>query len=223
MRMPSLAVSLGLLLVRGFFLLSRLNSNAKARTLLPQFQPQQDALEKARDARQKADNAVLFARGPVIEANETVAVFITTFQLDVLKVVGKNFDDPLYKILFPKGLTEVRKLAGQALCDELVRIATRLQELPKGHPLLVHLPQLNTLIKDYAAPLKALKTAMEVREAADVAVTTAKAAWRTAYDAIAGALRQMFAGRKSYQESFFLPEARPSAKKKMPESVVPVV
>ncbi len=103
------------------------------------------------------------------------------------------------------------------------RITTRLQELPKGHPLLVHLPQFNTLIKDYAAPLKALKTAMEVREAADVVVTTAKAAWRTAYDAIAGALRQMFPGRRSYQESVFLPESRPSTKKKTLEPVVPVV
>lgn len=217
MRMPAVSLALGLMLVRGFYLLSRLNSNAKARTLLAQFQPQNEALEKARDARQKADNAVLFARGPVVEMNENVDLFLTVFQLDLLKCVGKNYDDPLYKALFPKGLTEVRRMAGQQLCDELVRIGTRLQELGKSHPLYPHLAALNVLVKDYAAPLKALKSALDAQEAADVVVQNARAVWRVQYDAIAGALRQMFPGRKSYQESFFYPESTTSTRKKASE------
>ena len=180
---------------------------------MPEFKPHHDALEAASDARKKADNAVLYARGPVVEVNEAVAVFLTTFQLDVLKVVAKNYDDPLYKALFPKGLADLRKLSGQLLCDELVRMGTRVQELGKSHPLATHAAALNTLIKDYAAPLKALKVAMDAQEAADVVVATSKAAWRLAYDGIAGSLRKLFPGRKSYQESFFYPEPAASVKK----------
>ncbi len=206
MRMPAQSFAVGLLLVRSVFLLSRLNSNAKARALIAGFQPLHDALEAANDAKRKADNAELFARGPVVEIDQLVAVFLTIFQLDVLKVVAKNYDDPLYVAIFPKGLKELRKLHGQALLDELMRIALRLKELGTAHPLAAHLPALAAFAKDYAAPLKTLKAAADAQDAADVALSHAKKVWRAAYDGIAGSLRALFAGRKTYQESFFYPE-----------------
>ena len=213
MRMPSLSLAVGLLLARGYFTVSRLNSNAKSRVLIPQFQPQLLALDSANDAKRKADNAVLMARGPVVEVDAAAGDFLTTFQLDVLKVVGKNFDDPLYKAIFPKGLSDLRRLHGQALCDELVRIGTRLGELGKSHALAAHAPTCTSLVKSYADPLKALKTAVDAQAATDIVVAKARAEWRTAYDAIAGALRQLFPGRRNYQESFFLPETTTRAKK----------
>ena len=204
--------------IRSFFLLSRLNSNAKARTLIPGFKPVHDALQKAADGKRNADNDELFARGPVIEMREIVAVFITVFQLDLLKVVAKNYDDPLYKAMLPKGLTEFRKLSGQALADELARIILRLQELDKTHPLVAHLPELQKLVKDFAVPLKDHKAAVAAQVAADVVALNARAVWRVEYDAIAGSLRKMFPGRKSYQESFFYAEAAQRAKKSEPET-----
>ncbi len=73
--------------------------------------------------------------------------------------------------------------------------------------------------KDYAAPLKKHKTAVDAQQAADVAGRNAKTAWRVAYDGLAGSLRARFPGRKSYQESFFCPETRSRAAKPAAEPV----
>ncbi len=186
------------------FSMSRLRANKKAKALLPQIKPQHDALKAAQLAANEAEDAELDARGPVAEVDAQAHEVMTDMQFVVAKVVNKKFDHPLYKAVYPKGLSGIKKLGNSELRAECKRIRGVLAAQPKDSPLLPFVAQLDALDTEWVAPVAAHDKTVAAGALANTRLETAKHDWYLAYDALAGALRNLFPGRRAFVDSFFL-------------------
>jgi hypothetical protein len=215
MRLPSIDIAIGRALGLSRFTLSRLRSNTKAKTLLLHLEPQHKALKAAQAAVNGTSDDELDARGPVLEVDAAAAEVLTEFQLDVLKAVAKNYQAPLYIALFPKGLSEFRKLKGADLAAAIATMTQTLEAEGKTSPLAGYVAKFTALSKQWAAPVAAYKKAVDAEVQANIVAGKARHEWRMAYEAVYGLLRAMFPGRKAYVESFFLKVDAPAKPKKV--------
>ena len=216
MRLPSITVGPGRCLILSRFTLSRLRCNTKAKTLAAPLELAHKTLKNAQLALNEASDAVLDARGPVAEVDASAQELTTGFQLDLLKVVNKDYSSVLYRKFLPKGLTDARKFKGADMSAFIGSLALVLDAEGKTSPLAAYGAKFADIQKGYLAPLVDLKKARDVEVLAGNTLDKARHDWVIAYDAIYGHLRALFAGRKGYVESFFMSIAPPKKAKGAP-------
>ena len=213
MRLLPSSTGPGRMLRHSRFTRARLKSNPKAKMLVAYIDPQHAVLKAAQLACNDADDIVMDARAAVTEVDTAVDDLLVAFQLDVMKLVSKNYADPLYGALFPKGFGEVRRLRGAQLAGEVLRIEQTISAQGKSSALSAYISKFQQCQKDWQAPLTGLKAAVAAQTQAGNALDKAKHDWGLAYDAVYGHLRALFPGKKAFVDSFFLPaEAGKKAK-----------
>lgn len=215
MRLPTITFGTGRVLILSRFTLSRLRSNTKAKALVVSLEPAHKALKAAQLAVIDASDGVLDMRGPVAEVDEAAQELLTAFQLDLLKLVNKDYNAVTYRKFLPKGLTEARRAKGTELAAVIGGLLLVLEAEGKSSPLAAYAAKFADVSKNYAKPLADLKKARETEILAGNALEKARHDWIVAYDGLYGQLRSLFAGRKKYVESFFMP-AEPPKKAKSP-------
>lgn len=223
MRLPKINLGPGRCLVLSRFLLSRLRSNTQAKKFVAELEAAHKALKSAQLALNDAGDAVLDARGPVAEVDALAQELLTTFQLDVLKVVGKDYNALLYRKFLPKGLTEARKAKGADMAGVFASMALVLDAEGKTSPLASYAPKFADIGKKYAGPLADLKKAQDAEILVNNKLNEARRAWVLAYETVYGHLRAEFAGRKGFVETFFMPVESPKKDKAASVSAEPAV
>jgi len=143
---------------------------------------------------------------------------LTDLQFDVAKAVAKQFDHPLYKAVFPKGLSGLKKVTNADLRTECKRIRGVLAMQPSGGALHAYVARLDTLDKAWAAPVAEHDKASAAFGLAATQFGTVKHEWYLAYDAMPGLLRALFPDRRAFVDSFFL-DVAPPKKAALPPAV----
>jgi len=173
--------------------------------LILMLKPAQEKLKAAQKAWNDADDAVIDAQADYDQAVYLVLTALGRLQLETMVVVGRDFENALFRTLFPQGLTGLKKKKGNELREELMRIISVLRSLAQSHPLVEHLKSLVELEKAWAAPTRMLEEAKVKRAAAESTMRGAREKWMDAYDALAGALRQEFPRNRGFVNAFFPP------------------
>lgn len=203
MNMPSKSTPNGRMVRGSRHTLARMRANPQAKKHLGELEPQHKALKAAQLAWNDADDAVVDADAEVLEVDFLAKEQLTDLQLDLTSYVKRDYADPLYRALLPKGLTDLKRTKRADLRDEVARVVAILGDLAKDHPLFKHGVILGKTFKAWEEPLKTLARAETNRLKADNAILAARNAWLLAYDGLAGTLRKEFPRRKVFVDSFF--------------------
>ena len=193
----------GVLVRNSLFTLARLTANPKAKKLLPRLRPHHDHLKAMQAKANEAEDAVIFAEAAFAECELAATSLLTQGQLDLISDVGRDFQHPSYRLVFPKGLTGAKKMTGEHLYADMPRLLKAFGQLPQGSRARAHEKPLREVYKSWDAPNKALAQARLDQADAANAMLAAREKWFDAYDAMEGLLKAEFPRRKSLIDSFF--------------------
>lgn len=207
MKMPAVTTSTGKLLRSSRFTLARMRANPNAKKHIVDLEPHHKALKAAQLAGNDADDEVVDADATVFEVDYAAREQLTDLQLNATAFVRRDYEHPLYRALFPKGLGDVKKLQRGELRDDVARVRSVLTDLAAEHALKKHAAPLAKTFKAWEAPLLGLTKANDAMGKADVALKAARSAWFDAYDGLAGSLRKEFPRQRNFVDSFF-PEVK---------------
>ncbi len=214
MKLPSATASSGSLLQKSTYTRARLAANSKTKKLVQLLDPSHKTLKKAQAALNEAEDDLLMAEAAVDEIADQIEETIAAVDLDLTAFVKRDYKDPLFKQVFPKGLSALRRLTTAALHQELSRVAGVLKSLPASHPLARHAKTLLALETEWKKPLAAFDEAKGAANLAAGARDQARHDWLNAYDSVFGALRQTFPRRLAFIDGFFRREGQSKAAKK---------
>jgi hypothetical protein len=214
MKLPSDTASSGSLLQKSTYTRARLAANAKTKKFVSLLDPAHKTLKKAQATLNDAEDDLLMAEAAVDDTGGQLEDAFSALNLDLTAVVKRDYKDPLFKQVFPKGLASVRRLTTTALHEEVSRIAGILKSLPASHPLAKHAKTLLALEAEWKKPLAAFEEAKGAVNLAVGARDQARHDWLNAYDSVFGALRQTFPRRVAFIDGFFRRENQPKAAKK---------
>lgn len=166
-------------------------------------------LTKAALATEAADDARLVALARLTRADFELDERLRELELDVLKAVSKNRKDPLYRAVFPNGLSAVVALRGQ---EQGEAVDTIVKALDKRAPAIA---------KDYSKDLARLsKVAVDAEAAWKKAETNASVFGEEVLARLdlvrqlqknEGALLTIFPGQRRRVRSFYRPTRRRGA------------
>ena len=174
----------------------------KIRAIVEKFNVTQQALKASMDIVNAAEDLVIDAEAGVdLEAALGVET-IEELQYDIEKAIKKNYQDPLYTAVFPKGLAAFKAQSGEALFVALPNVILALEESGAAK-LTAHVPKIKEHVKAVTKPLAQLHSAR--RSAGTVATRHARArtAWLDGYTALYGSFITAFPRRKRFVDSFF--------------------
>ena len=214
MKLPSKTASSGSLLQKSTYTRARLAANPKTKKLVPLLDPAHKTLKQTQSTLNDAEDDLLMAEAAVDNVAAQIEDAIAAVNLDVTALIKRDYDDPLFKQLFPKGLAALRDLTTSALHEEVSRIAAFLKSLPAAHPLAKHAKTLLALEAEWKKPVAAFDEAKGAVNLATGARDQARHDWLDAYDSVFGALRQAFPRRVTFIDGFFRRESQPKAAKK---------
>ncbi len=221
MQKPSKTTGPGSLIRGGRLFLSGLASNPKAKKFGTQFRPLQLKLKTAQGRVIEADDEVVDAQGPFNEIHFRASEAVTDLQLDATAAVRRDYRDPLYRALFPDGLTGLKKMTGKAFRGELPRLCGEIKKLGSDHSLRRHLGPLEELDKEWKGPAKALDEAEKGLATAKRHYETARDEWVDGLVSTHGLMTAAFPRRQAFVESFFPAWTQPSRKKGAPQGTTP--
>ena len=212
MRLPMKTVGTGVLVRSSRYTIGRLRASARAKRLIGPMKAAHDRLKAAQGALNAADDGVIDAQADFDQVRFQAVDALETLSLEATVVVKRDFQDPLYRSLFPKGLTGQKKLTGEALREDLPRVVAALKALPAGHALGKSVKAIGEIEKAWEGPAAVLEEAKVKRATAEAGIKAAREGWFDAYDALAGGLRQEFPREKALVDTFF-PVVRNSMRK----------
>ena len=194
---------------------ARLKSNPKAKVLHPKFKAQHDALKARQLALNDADDLAIDASALVDECDFNARLALTDCQMDLVSLVRRDYQSPLYLSFFPKGFAEAKGALGADMHAQLGTILVELGKQPKDSKLLVHSKPIKAAQDAYTVPIAEEKKALAFKDAAAKDLAIERGKWIAAYDALAGELRALFPRQKPLVDSFFVKFSSARAKAKV--------
>jgi hypothetical protein len=207
----------GVLIVETVFTTAVLMAEPPAEDLASLWAPADKGIRAAQQAVLAANDKVVMTEAASESASYHGREAMSALWMDTRKEVGNDAQAPLMKKVFPAGLTGVKKLSPQPLCDDVQRVLLTLQEPGIAAALTAHIKPLQEIVKRFEKPLAAEKAARLAESHVAGKWVEAREGWIGSRVALFGALTQRFPNKPGYVSSFFRPAA-PVRKPKPPKT-----
>jgi hypothetical protein len=213
MQSPPARVSVGRILRASRRVLARLKRNPKAKSLAAKLQAPHDALKNANLALTEADDQAEDAGAAVDECDALAREAVVDFQMNLVTAVRRDYTSPEYIAVFPEGLEKVKRHGGAELRKDVQAIVKHISKLAQDSPLHAQTKPLQACVDAYGPALQSEEHALALLAEAETTLAVARAKWLLVYDGLAGDVRSLFPGRRSFVESFFPQWSQKAAKK----------
>jgi hypothetical protein len=204
MQIPLAKMASQILVDLGNFHLAALAQDEATKGLTTGFKPSVDALTAAKVAREQAEQGLISPRVAAIFAEYALESVLREIASRARISDNKAGGELVFKAIFPNGLDAEVRPRGATQLTASNALRGRLDSQPAAASVKAQ------MLKDLDAALATLSTALEARKNAEHALAVVRAAedgaratFVSAYDANAGAIRQLFPRNRARQDLYF--------------------